>query len=84
MAPFLEQRRAEAPTIKASASSTWQAFCDEIGQAQEGQGHEATRLRGYEATRLRGYEATRYDLRLEPESSPELASDFDPFESAQK
>ena len=40
LCPILDSHgRAEAPTIKASASSTCQAFCDEVGQgvAPEGQ-----------------------------------------------
>ena len=58
--PILDSHgRAEAPTIKASASSTCQAFCDEIGQGGAPFGGPGPGPR--DATRY-----TRYDLRLEP------------------
>ena len=58
--PILDSHgRAEAPTIKASASSTCQAFCDEIGQGGAPFGGPGPGPR--DATRY-----TRYDLRFEP------------------
>ena len=58
--PILDSHgRAEAPRIKASASSTCQAFCDEIGQGGAPFGGPGPGPR--DATRY-----TRYDLRLEP------------------